>query len=265
MTRDGAPLAAATIETRVSPGEHDSWTSATLVHAIAEVTRSLSRTTPAPRGMPFFGLDMDVHEPAVLDEFCRQGIFRKYERVLIVNCGLGGAARWWATHWGCTVIGTDARTALARGADVLSRRAGVYGATTFVAASEQAAPLRPECVTHVWLRDLTGDMDVALTLRETYGALRPGGHVTAEATATDTIRALEDAAGNAGFIGVATHPVAPASAPHVLLTALSHLDTFIARMTGDTHQSTLQALVAARQRAAREPKPRLQFFAQRPS
>ena len=58
----------------------ESRTNAALVHAIAEVTRSLLRSTPAPRGMPYFGLDMAVHEPHMLDEFCRQGIFRKYER-----------------------------------------------------------------------------------------------------------------------------------------------------------------------------------------
>lgn len=248
----------------MSSGDHDAWASATLVHAIAEVTRNLSQTTPAPRGMPFFGLDLEVHEPYVLDEFCRQGIFRKYERVLIVNCGLGGAARWWATHWGCTVIGTDLRPALARGADVLSRRAGLHGPTTFVAAGAQT-PLRPEGVTHVWIRDLSEHMDVALTLRETFRALRPGGHVTAEASATDIIRVLGDAAGAAGFIGVATHPVVPVSVPHVLLTALSQLDAFIARMAGDALRSALQTIVTAHRQAAHEPRPRMQFFAQRPS
>ena len=236
-----------------------------LVRTIAEVTRSLLRTTPAPRGMPFFGLDMDVHEPRVLDDFCRQGIFRKYERVLIVNCGLGGAARWWATQWGCTVIGSDADAELASAADFLSRRAGVHGPTTFAAAHDDAAPVCPECVTHVWIRDLRTVSDVRAALRESHQALRPGGYVMAETAVPAVIDALREAAGPQGFIAVETQRVATVSAPHALLTALDQLDVFLARSADDTHRARLRDLVAAQRRAAQEPPPRQQFFAQRPS
>jgi SAM-dependent methyltransferase len=236
-----------------------------LVHAIAEVTRKLARTTPAPRGMPFFGLDMEVHEPYVLDEFCRQGIFRKYERVLIVNCGLGGAARWWAARWGCTVIGTDARAAFVHGADLLSRRAGVHGQTTFAVACDGAVPLRGECVTHTWIRDLACDQDLAALLRETYRGLRPGGHLTVDTTHLDVMPALAAAAQEAGFIAMATHRVAPVSPPHALLTALSQLEGFLPRRADEALGSALQALVAARRAAAQDAKVRVQFFAQRPS
>lgn len=236
-----------------------------LVHAIAEVTRSLLRTTPAPRGMPFFGLDMDVHEPGVLDDFCRQGIFRKYERVLIVNCGLGGAARWWAARWGCTVVGTDADAVLASGADFLSRRAGVHGPSTFAAARGSAAPLQPECVTHVWIRDLRAVGDVAEALRQAHQTLRPGGHVMAETAAPAVIEALREIAGPQGFIAVETQRVAAVPAPHALLTALDQLEAFVARTVDETHRARLQDLVVAQRQAAQEPQPRQQFFAQRPS
>jgi hypothetical protein len=236
-----------------------------LVRAIAEVTRSLLRTTPAPRGMPFFGLDMEVHEPRVLDDFCRQGIFRKYERVLIVNCGLGGAARWWAARWGCTVVGSDADAALASGADFLSRRAGVHGPSTFAAALGSAAPLRPECVTHVWIRDLRAVGDVAGALRQAYQTLRPGGHVMAESAVATVIEALRETAGPEGFIAIETQRVAAVPAPHSLLIALNQLDGFIARTADDTHRTRLRDLVAAQLRAVQELQPRQQFFAQRPS
>lgn len=236
-----------------------------LVHAIAEVTRGMVHTTPAPRGMPFYGLDMEVHEPHVLDEFCRQGIFRKYERVLIVNCGLGGAARWWASRWGCTVVGTDADAARARGADFLSRRAGVYGSSTFAAAHDDATPLRPEGVTHVWLRDLRPADDVMVALREAYRALRPGGHVTAETVAPDVIEALRAAATRQGFSAVETRHVATVSAPHALLTALNQLDAFIARAVDEGQRDALHAIIEAQTRAAQDPPARMQFFAQRPS
>lgn len=242
----------------------EDWINATFVHAIAEVTRRLSRTTPVPRGMPFFGLDMGMHEPLVLDEFCRQGIFRKYERVLILNCGFGGAARWWATRFGCTVIGTDVCPGIARGADVLSRRAGLSGPTTFAAGSDEV-PLRTECVTHIWIRDIPDDRDVAPTVRETYRALRPGGHVTAATAAMATIDALREAARREGFIGIETHPVSPVAAPHAFLTALRHLESFVGRMDDETVKPALQSRVASMRRAALERRSSVQFFGQRPS
>ena len=87
----------------------------------------------------------------------------------------------------------------------------------------------------------------------------------AETTVPAVIEALREAAGPEGFIGVETQRVATVSAPHALLTALSQLDAFIARTADDTHRARLQDLVSAQRRAAQEPQPRQQFFAQRPS
>jgi SAM-dependent methyltransferase len=215
--------------------------------------------------MPFFGLDMDVQEPIVLDELCRQGIFRKYERVLIVSCGLGGAARWWAARWGCTVIGTDARAGFVSGADLLSRRAGVHGQTTFATAHDSAVPLCAGCVTHTWIRDLGSATGLGPLLREAHDALRPGGHLTVDTTELDIVAPLAAAADEAGFIALETKPVASVSPPHALLTALSRLEAFLRRTTDDPVGSALQALVAARRAAVQDSKPRAQFFAQRPS
>jgi SAM-dependent methyltransferase len=248
-------------------GEHDAWTVAAFVHAVAEVTRSLSQSTPAPRGMPFFGLDMRVHEPALLDEFCRHGIFRKYERVLVVGCGLGGAARWWAARFGCTVVGIDRHPPVTRGATVLSRRAGLTEATVFATAREDAVPLRPESVTHAWIRDLSHAVDPACVLRETYAALRPGGHVTAEARMTnpEMMRAYREQARKTGFIAIETRPVPLVEAPRAFLTALSQLESFVGRMSRGTVEPALRSLVASIRRTAQESQPTQQLLAQRPS
>lgn len=248
----------------MSLGNHDAAIGAAWVHAIAEVTRQLSQSTPAPRGLPFFGLDLEEHEPHVLDEFCRQGIFRKYERVLIVDCDLGGAARWCATRWGCRVIGTDRHAALARGAEGLSRRAGMRGATTFVTADARAVPLLPDGVTHVWLRGERPDADTALTLRNAYRALRPGGHLMADVVRRESLRQLRALADREGFIAIESQSIAAVSAPHVLLTALSRLEAFVARSHARVRPA-LRALVAARRAAAQAPAARTQLFAQRPS
>jgi len=66
-----------------------------LLAAIQEVVRA--RALPAPRGLPYLGLEhASGTNLNLLHALSTRGIFRKYELVLDVEAGLGGTSRWLA-------------------------------------------------------------------------------------------------------------------------------------------------------------------------
>jgi SAM-dependent methyltransferase len=207
---------------------------------------------------------MDVRVPALLDEFCRHGIFRKYERVLIVGCGLGGAARWWALRFGCSVIGVDSRPRMALAAQMLSRRARLDRQTQFL-ASDDGLPFRDACLTHAWIGgDFALYADRLALVHETLRVLRPGGALSGvvdgslPAAGVDRcLRCLREA----GFIAVQCRQPPAAAAPHSLLTALRRLETIAERQPG----TRLAQLVASMRMDIERTMPPLQLFGERPS
>lgn len=148
-----------------------------LARMLIDVMRRSSGHVPAPRGTPFFALDHPAGEFAPYENLAAHGIFRKYESVLLVGAGLGGAARWCHLHFGCDVTGIDAAPVVAA-ATRLSARARLAGHTRFLAASADHLPLRAGAFTHAWviegLSDVTAD-DVRV--RELFRAVRLGGLV----------------------------------------------------------------------------------------
>ena len=66
-----------------------------LLAAIQDVVRA--RALPAPRGLPYLGLEhASGTNLDLLYTLSTRGIFRKYELVLDVEAGLGGTSRWLA-------------------------------------------------------------------------------------------------------------------------------------------------------------------------
>jgi SAM-dependent methyltransferase len=147
-------------------------------HIIA-VARALGRSTPAPRDHPYFGLDAPSPPPvALLERLTAAGIFRKYEYVLAIGSGLGAIARWLARSRGCRVVGITDGAAAARGARLLTLRAGLDDQVDTVTAAARRLPVRTETFTHVWYIDSIGGAPPAervATLREAHRALRGGG------------------------------------------------------------------------------------------
>src|SRR5512143_2813219 len=82
-----------------------------LSELIAAAARDLGRTSPPPRGVPFFGLDHPSGSAiGLLEGLASHGIFRKYERVLDLSAHLGMSSRWLATVLGCTAVATAPST-----------------------------------------------------------------------------------------------------------------------------------------------------------
>ena len=147
-----------------------------LTRVLVDVARDLARRVPPPRGMPFFGLDHPAGEFTPYERLAARGIFRKYESVLLVGAGLGGAARWCHAHFGCDVTGTDSVAAASAFASELSARARLGKHTRFVAASPDRLPLRGGTFTHAWI--VEGHLDLAgddPRLHQIFGAVRLGG------------------------------------------------------------------------------------------
>src|SRR6185436_11872349 len=117
---------------------------------LLEFARDESRRAPPPRGMPFYGLDHVAGEFSPYEHLAARGIFRKYESVLLLEAGLGGAARWCHAHFGCEVTGIERVPAVARAAQALSARARLSSHTQFLAGLSAALPLRQRQFTHVW-------------------------------------------------------------------------------------------------------------------
>jgi len=148
-----------------------------LIEAIEVVSRELGRSVPAPRGAPFYALEYAPGDLTPLDVLCLRGIFRKYEHALHIGAGLGAPARWWATHFGCSVVGVDWAPGRARAAARLTARGGLAAQVRFVAADAAALPLRARFFTHVWASDALRMMsDPTAALHEAWRVLRPGAH-----------------------------------------------------------------------------------------
>ncbi|MFT4195706.1 class I SAM-dependent methyltransferase [Ottowia sp.] len=73
-------------------------------------------------------------------DFARQAGFVAGQHLLDIGCGIGGAARYFATARGCRVTGIDLTEDYVRTAQALSRRVGLGGMTTFRCASAASLP-----------------------------------------------------------------------------------------------------------------------------
>ena len=146
---------------------------------LADEVRRISRSTPTPQTHPFFGLD----HPAgcgsrLLDRLSDLGIFRFYERVLDLDHGIGGPARWLARRKGCSVVSVNGSAAAARASRYLVERAGLEPQVEIIRASSERLPLADCAMTHAWsVEALLGVGDLATVLREVHRVLRPGGQL----------------------------------------------------------------------------------------
>lgn len=149
--------------------------SAARAELVLQVCRELRGSVPAPRGAPYFGLDLDIgFSPAVLESLSDPGIFRKYELVLLLGAPHGGVARWMATRLACRVVVADANPGALAFGEVLNRRAHAHESVSFVCGDTRRLPVRPRGFTHVWC--LGAPRDLPSILRQAQVAVRPGGH-----------------------------------------------------------------------------------------
>ena len=149
--------------------------------ALADAAAVVSRRIPAPRGLPFFGLD---HPPGILDrvlaELANLGIFRHYSHVVDVSGGLAGPARWLARRQGCRVSTVEGDRALAAAASLLTTRAHLADRVDTTVARAERLPFGSGVFTHAWRIEPTdAPADRTTIFGETWRVLRAGGWVAA--------------------------------------------------------------------------------------
>lgn len=252
--------------------------------AVAEAVREVTRSTPAPRGLPFFGIDLpEGCGERLLDRLCDLGIFRVYERVLDLGGGLGGAARWLVRRRGCRVTTAAGDRETASASALLTRRAHLAGsASIFLAAADRLA-VADAAFTHAWSVEALGHVDdKAACLREVFRAVRPGGHVALQewvATVADTpgpprpapLDAWTEALCDAGFVDVKASDVGDAreADESAIGEILRERITAILGEPGPEEGRAVEELlarVATRDAATADGRLRLfQIFAARPS
>ncbi len=236
-----------------------------LSDAIVAVTRELAQSVPAPKGAPYYGLDLAVTDPATLDSFSQHGIFRKYERALALGGGLGGVLRWWAVRFGCTVLGIEERASMSGAAARLSARAGLDTQTGFAAGVATALPLRSGAFTHVWgLEALAAGADSEAVLREMFRVLRPGGacalYLSSERQRDHSL--WIERLGAAGFVTPTLRTLPPARPPQFIVLARRRLR---AHLELERHAPTLAAMVADIDQPSPVSGAAALLFGQRPS
>ena len=150
-----------------------------LAGALAEATNEITRRTPAPRDLPFFGLD---HPEGcggnLLDRLSELGIFRFYERVLDLGRGLGGPGRWLARRRGCEIVSVAERLDFARASRLLVRRSYLESAVGIVSAPFARIPAADASFTHAWSVESLGEAaEKPAIFAEIHRVVRPGGHV----------------------------------------------------------------------------------------
>jgi SAM-dependent methyltransferase len=185
--------------------------------ALAAATNDTTRRTPAPRDLPFFGQDHPAGTRGTrLERLSELGIFRFYERVLDLDAGLGGPARWLARRRGCSVVSFGRTVEHVAASRLLVRRAHLDGAVRVGVAAFDRLPVASGSFTHAWsVEALCGESEKAPVLAELFRAVRPGGHVALQewtagsvpdvADGTET-QALVGALRAAGFCDVRCEP-----------------------------------------------------------
>jgi SAM-dependent methyltransferase len=242
----------------------------TFAEAVSGVVRELIRVAPAPRGAPLFGLDMTIADPYLLDRFSRHGIFRKYQRAVAFGSGLGGVQRWWAVHFGCSVLSIDPDAGVIEAAERLGRPTGLAERVKFRCAPLHNLPLRGELFTHAWsVEGLASLADPAPALREALRVLRPAGLLTVilrgEEPDAPEVRPWIDAVEAAGFINAVVRRLPPAEVPYAVLFADHALRATLSDSFTAYQQSRLLQLAESLAATRNNRQRRVILYAERPS
>lgn len=237
---------------------------------VTQVARALARAVPAARGAPLFGLDMSIADPELLDRFSRHGIFRKYQRAVALGSGLGGVQRWWAVHFGCSVLSVDPYAGAIEAAQRLGAPTGLSERVTFRAAPLHNLPLRAEQFTHAWsVEGLAAHAEPAAVLSEALRVLRPAGLLTIVlpgTTADDPdIARWSSAVTASGFGALAVKRLPPPEVPYTVYYAEHVLRAALKASYGGEQRDRLLSLAAALTAARSSRAPRVLLFAERPS
>ncbi len=99
-------------------------------------------------------------------------------QVLDVGCGLGGASRYLAREFGCSVVGLDLNPDYCRVATTLTQRLGLASRVSFLQGNALDLPF-PDCSFDlVWTQHMTMNIpDKSSFYSEVWRVLKPGGRL----------------------------------------------------------------------------------------
>lgn len=166
--RERAPaVTIADLYDRISPAVED---------AMIATLKLFSRTVPAPRADPSYGLDRcEGSDLRIMERMTAHGDFRKYVFVLDAGSGLGGVARWLTLTYGCRVLMLDVLPRQLATARRLTARAHLTSRIHAVAGSFDAIPVRDGIFTQIWsVQALQHAQNRRRAFDELFRVLRPG-------------------------------------------------------------------------------------------
>jgi SAM-dependent methyltransferase len=115
---------------------------------------------------------------AATEELAGLAGFRAGEAVLDLGSGLGGPARWVASHHAVQVTGIDLSADLCRAATLLTERCGLAERARFVEGDATALPFPDQSFDLVWTQHVAANIaDRAKLYREAARVLKPGGRL----------------------------------------------------------------------------------------
>jgi sarcosine/dimethylglycine N-methyltransferase len=237
-------------------------TDARLAAIIEDTARRLSAAFPAPRGLPYLGLESPSGTGThLLDALSAHGIFRKYEQVLDLAGGLGATGRWLAGRLGCSAVVTAELATDAAAGATLTRRARQRPQVHHVDARATALPFRDARFTHAWIVETLPTVpDAPAALAEARRVVRPGGYLAVQDLVSDggapvpalrgwritTREAREHALRGAGFVDLVIRDVAdPAERSARLVAARAQLQAQLAAIPALAAVAAERAAVAA--------------------
>ncbi len=98
------------------------------------------------------------------------------ERILDIGCGIGGPARWIASHYNCNVTGIDLTPAFCEAAERLNVATGLADRVTIVVASALSLPFPDQTFDRAWSHNVVMNIsDKRAFLCEAWRVLKPGG------------------------------------------------------------------------------------------
>jgi len=236
--------------------------------ALASVVNEVTRRTPAPRHLPFFGLDHPEGATADrLERLSELGIFRVYERVLDLSAGLGGPARWLARRHGCTVLSLDRSRARAAASRLLVRRAHLADAVTVGVAEFERLPVGDASFTHAWsVGAVDEEGGTRAVFAELFRVVRPGGQVALQEWARSKEEFARDYTGALEAVGFGDIRVASVGGPREDdSTVVTLVRSRIARRLEEAGQRVERVLDGSGRAITERRRALCQIFASRPA